>query len=61
MTEKPDFTRLMQGVIPYLAIDGAERAAAFYTRAFGAIQHGDAVKDEAGRVMNLTLEINGGS
>jgi uncharacterized glyoxalase superfamily protein PhnB len=60
MNEKPDFARLMQGVIPYLSIDGAERAAAFYKNAFGAIQHGDAVKDEAGRVMNLTLEINGG-
>ncbi len=60
MTEQPDFARLMQGVIPYLAIDGAERAAEFYSRAFGAIQHGDIAKDEQGRVMNLTLEINGG-
>lgn len=60
MTERPDFCRLMQGVIPYLAIDGAEQAIAFYKRAFGAIQHGDAVKDETGVVMNATLEINGG-
>jgi uncharacterized glyoxalase superfamily protein PhnB len=61
MKDKPDLSRLMQGVIPYLAIDGAEKAAAFYTKAFGAIQHGDAVKNERGTVMNLTLEINGGA
>jgi PhnB protein len=60
MTEKPDFARLMQGVIPYLAINGAEQAAAFYKTAFGAVQHGDTVKDDKGRVMNLGLEINGG-
>ncbi len=61
MTHQPDFPRLMQGVIPYLAIDGAERASAFYQKAFGAVQHGDAVKNEQGRVLNLTLEINGGT
>ena len=60
MSEQPDFTRLMQGVLPYLAMPDAEAAAGFYIRAFGAIQHGPAVKDEAGVVMNLTLEINGG-
>lgn len=61
MTGKPDLDRLMQGVIPYLAVDGAEQAVAFYQKAFGAIQHGDAVKDERGRVMNAVIEINGGA
>lgn len=60
MTEKPDMARLMQGVIPYLAVDGAEKAVAFYAKAFGAIQHGDAVKDDTGTVMNVGIEINGG-
>ena len=60
MNARPDFDRLMQGVIPYLAIDGCEKAIAFYQKAFGAILHGDAVKDQSGTVMNATLEINGG-
>ncbi len=56
----PDFARLMKGVIPYLTIDGVDRAIAFYQTAFGAILHGEAVKDDKGCVMNATLEINGG-
>ncbi len=60
MTEQPDFARLMKGVIPYLAVDGAEKAAAFYQKAFGAVIHSPAVKDQDGTVMNIGLEINGG-
>lgn len=60
MTETPDYGALMKGVIPYIAVDGAEKAADFYIRAFGAKQHMPAVKDEGGTVMNLGLEINGG-
>lgn len=61
MTDTPDLARLMQGVIPYLAIDGAEKAAAFYVRAFGATIHSPAVKDDKGTVMNISVEINGGT
>ena len=60
MTETNDFQRLMQGVIPYLAIDGAEKAAAFYKDAFAARKIGQTVKGQDGRVMNIMLEINGG-
>lgn len=60
MTDAPDFGRLMQGVLPYLAIDGCEAAVAFYEKAFGAILHGQLVKAPNGKVMNATLEINGG-
>src|SRR5690606_33466126 len=61
VTETTDLRRLMQGVIPYLTVDGAEGAVAFYGRAFGAVQHGESVKDEQGRVMHVTLEVNGGA
>jgi PhnB protein len=60
MNTQPDLSRLMQGVIPYLAISGAQDAIDFYTRAFGAVQHGESAKAEDGRIMNAGLEINGG-
>ena len=53
--------RLMQGVIPYLAVASADDAVVFYERAFGAEVRGDVVRDQNGRVMNVTLEINGGA
>jgi uncharacterized glyoxalase superfamily protein PhnB len=53
--------RLMQGVIPYLAIDGAQTAIAFYRKAFGALMHGDvALMPGTERVANASLVINGG-
>lgn len=53
--------RLMQGVIPYLAIDGAQEAIAFYRKAFGALTHGDvALMPGTTRVANASLVINGG-
>jgi uncharacterized glyoxalase superfamily protein PhnB len=60
MKDQADLTRLMQGVIPYLAVDGAEKAVEFYTRAFGGKLYGDIVKDDSGKVMNACVEINGG-
>jgi uncharacterized glyoxalase superfamily protein PhnB len=61
MTAEPDMDRLMQGVIPYLAIDGCADAIAFYRQAFGATLLGEAVADDSGHVMNATLVINGGA
>ena len=61
MTDQPDMDRLMMGVIPYLAIDGCEKAIAFYQKAFGATLLGEAMKDQSGTVMNATLVINGGT
>jgi PhnB protein len=60
MTENADFERLMQGVIPYLAMEDTEKAVAFYQKAFGAKPRGQIFKDDQGKVMNATLEINGG-
>jgi PhnB protein len=60
MTDKPDFGRLYQGVIPYVAVEGATAAVEFYREAFGAVLHGDIARGEDGLVMNASLEINGG-
>jgi PhnB protein len=49
------------GVVPYLQIDGAAKAAAFYRRAFGAeiaVMH---PVDDQGRTMHVHLYINGSS
>jgi len=50
----------MQGVIPYLAIESTDDAISFYKRAFAAKQWGEPARDDKGRVMNVSLEINGG-
>lgn len=54
-------SQLMSGVIPYVAVRGAEEAIAFYKRAFGAIQRGEIHRDPNGHVMHATLEVNGGA
>lgn len=49
------------GVISYLLIDGATKAAAFYEKAFGAKEVARHPVDEQGRTMYLHLYINNGS
>jgi len=60
MTEDINLERLMQGVIPYLCIDGAQKAVEFYKKAFGAVVVGEPAIDDKGVVMNISLCINGG-
>ena len=60
MTEPKNEGWLMKGVIPYLGLEEADAAIAFYQRAFGAKVLDEAGRDEAGRIMNVGLEINGG-
>jgi uncharacterized glyoxalase superfamily protein PhnB len=52
--------RIMQGVIPYITVKGADEAVAFYQRAFGAEQIGEHARDDKGRIMNASLVIHGG-
>ena len=49
------------GVIAYLQVDGANKAAAFYERAFGAEIAAAMPEDEKGRTMHVHLYINGSS
>jgi uncharacterized glyoxalase superfamily protein PhnB len=49
------------GVVAYLAIDGAAKAAAFYEKAFGATIATQHPLDEKGRTMHIHLYVNGSS
>lgn len=52
---------LKGGVVPYLMLDGADKAIAFYSKAFGAVPVGMVARMDDGRVMNARVDINGGS
>ncbi|MCW5965511.1 MAG: SRPBCC domain-containing protein [Bryobacterales bacterium] len=60
MTEPRNESWPMKGVIPYLVLEDASAAIECYTRAFGARMVGEVTRDQAGRIMNVALEINGG-
>jgi PhnB protein len=49
------------GVVPYLQVDGAIKAAEFYQRAFGAHLAFAYPPDDKGRTMHVHLYVNGGS
>ncbi|MBB2962050.1 glyoxalase/bleomycin resistance/extradiol dioxygenase family protein [Methylobacterium sp. R2-1] len=49
------------GVVAYLTLDGALRAAAFYQKAFGAEILASIPPDEKGRTMHVHLVVNGTS
>jgi PhnB protein len=53
--------QVLGGVIPYLQLDGATKAAEFYERAFGATVVARHPVDEKGRTMHIHLHINGTS
>lgn len=56
-----DMARVMQGVIPYLNVDGADKVIAFYEKAFGAKDLGTMRTEDGKQVMHSQLEINGGA
>ncbi len=56
-----DNPQVKGGVVPYLMVDGAARAAEFYRKAFGAEIAGIQPPDQKGRTMHAHVYINGGS
>ncbi len=56
----PAVPEVKGGVVPYLQVDGAMKAAAFYERAFGAQIVAAHPVDDQGRTMHVHLYINGG-
>jgi uncharacterized glyoxalase superfamily protein PhnB len=61
-TAKTDATAEVRGgVVPYLVVDGAIKAAGFYVRAFGATEVARHPVDDQGRTMHVHLYVNGGS
>jgi PhnB protein len=53
--------QVLGGIVPYLELDGASKAAAFYAEAFAAREVFRYPTDEEGRTMHIHLHINGGS
>jgi uncharacterized glyoxalase superfamily protein PhnB len=53
----PDFTTV--GVVPYLAVHGADRALRWYAEAFGAESHGQPIVMPDGRIGHAELGIGG--
>ncbi|WP_367718487.1 VOC family protein [Nitratireductor sp. GISD-1A_MAKvit] len=53
--------KVLGGVVPYLMVSGASKAAEFYTEAFGAEEVFRQPEDESGRTMHIHLYLHGGS
>ena len=54
-------SEILGGIVPYLSLDGASRAAEFYVQAFGAREVFRHPPDAKGRTMHIHLYLNGGS
>jgi PhnB protein len=57
----PQNPQVKGGVVPYLTVDGATKAAEFYKKAFAAEVASIHPPDEKGRTMHAHLYINGSS
>jgi uncharacterized glyoxalase superfamily protein PhnB len=60
-TTYPAYAKPISGVVPYLTVEGAAKAAHFYEKAFGAEIAAFHPVDDKGRTMHIHLHINGGS
>jgi PhnB protein len=52
---------ILGGIVPYLSLEGASRAAEFYVKAFAAREVFRYPTDDKGRTMHIHLYVNGGS
>ncbi len=59
--ETPTTAPVKSGLVAYLSLDGALKAAAFYTRALGAEIAAAVPPDDQGRTMHVHLYLNGAS
>ncbi|ACG79564.1 conserved hypothetical protein [Phenylobacterium zucineum HLK1] len=57
----PAAVEVKGGVVAYLNVEGAVRAAEFYQKAFGATVAAQMPPDEQGRSMHVHLYVNGSS
>jgi PhnB protein len=57
----PPAPAVLGGLTPYLQVDGASAASAFYQRALNAVEVGRHPVDEKGRTMHIHLHVNGSS
>jgi uncharacterized glyoxalase superfamily protein PhnB len=62
MADGADTNDLFRGVIPYLSLEGAAEASAFYQKAFGAKElRRMLAPQDPNKLIHVHLEINGGS
>lgn len=61
MEQTQEMPETKGGVVAYLAVEGAAKAAEYYAKAFGAEQVFAYPPDESGRTMHVHLYINGSS
>jgi PhnB protein len=59
--ELPAKVAVKGGVVAYLSLEGAMKAAAFYEKAFAAKVAAQYAPDEQGRTMHIHLYVNGSS
>jgi PhnB protein len=57
----PAVAPVLGGLVPYLTVDGASKAADFYVKAFGAKEVARYPLDEKGRTMHIHLHVNNSS
>jgi len=60
-TKENPAPRVLGGLVAYLEVDGAFKAAEFYKRAFGAETAFAYPPDDKGRTMHIHLYVNGSS
>ena len=58
---RPTAAQVKGGVVTYLQVEGAMKAAEFYARAFGAELAAAQPVDDKGRTMHVHLYVNGSS
>jgi len=61
MSDTRPVTTPLPGVIPYFAVDGADAAAKFYAKAFGAVEVRRQPAEDGRRLMHCQMELNGGT
>lgn len=61
MTDTPKLPQSKSGIVAYLCLEGAFKAAAFYKRAFAATEVFAQPADEQGRTLHIHLYINDAS
>jgi len=59
--DRPAAAEVKGGLVTYLNLDGAFRAAELYAKAFGAQTIASYPPDESGRTMHIHLHVNGSS
>lgn len=61
MTDTPAIPRPKSGIVAYLCLDGARKAAEFYKKAFAATEAFAQPPDDKGRTMHIHLYVNDAS